>query len=120
MENEKPEGFEDWFTARIIQNDRALANIHLLKFPFMNKSCFYYREIRTLRPRRSVFGAWPCLRRDQRQQKRKPGTDRGQSLTPQPHGHILELKQESQVLQIKSQFLHGFESIILKYFVSLI
>lgn len=27
MENEKPEGFEDWFTARIIQNDRAPANI---------------------------------------------------------------------------------------------
>lgn len=120
MENEKPEGFEDWFTARIIQNDRALANIHLLKYPYMNKSCFYYREIRTLRPRRSVCGAWPCLRRDQRQQKRRPGTDRGQSLTHPPHGRILELKQESQVIQIKSQFLHGFESIILKYFVSLI
>lgn len=86
----------------------------------MNKSCLYYREIRTLRPRRSVCGAWPCLRRDQRQQKRMPGTDRGQSLTRPPHDHILELKQESQVIQIKSQFLHGFESIILKYFVSLI
>lgn len=34
MENEKPEGFEDWFTVRIIHNDRALVNIAIFNMEF--------------------------------------------------------------------------------------